>query len=88
MDSDGPKLTREESQQVKAFFSTFAGEKILQTLDLMAGERNNLLQTVNSMPENSDSNSVGFKCSLNAAEARALLGVVEFLKSIGTDHVS
>ena len=78
-----PEFTESETRTVKDFLKTDAGQKVLQTLDMRAASRNNLLKVINLVGNQADLEKVGRVCALHAAETRTFEEVIEFLKEIG-----
>lgn len=85
IERDEPEFTDEELRDIREFFKTAAGQKLIETLDTKAANKNNLLKAVNLVSDVTDSAKVGSRCSLLAVEVRAYMDVVEFLTTVGTD---
>ena len=76
------EFTKGDAAHLSEFLKTDTGAKVMQTLDNMAEEKNNLLQTVNLVSGSFKPEQTGIRCQMVAAEVRAIYELKEHLNTL------
>lgn len=86
MEEEYVSWSEEERAEIRAFFSGKTGQKLVRMCEQNIADKDSLMVTTNLTSDFTDISRIGIVCSLQAAENRGALNIIEDMKMVGENH--